>query len=279
MRRFFTKHGLLVLSAAAAVMVILSLVTYFSNNTGALTNVVNVVASPFRSLSASISAWVDDQIRFAEDYDALEAENQELREELAALEREIRQARKDSQENATLRQLLDLREQRRDFVFESARITGGDTSNWASTVQLDVGTDYGVAIGDCVITAEGYLVGSITDAGTTWSTCTTLVDTESSFGAEVFRTGEVAVAQGEFSRMGEGLLELDYLDGPDGVMVGDLIVTSGLGGYYPADLVIGYVREIMTGDDGLAQYAVLEPAADLEALRQVFVIKDFTIVE
>ena len=279
MRRFFTKHGLLVLSAAAAVMVILSLVTYFSNNTGALTNVVNVVASPFRSLSASISAWVDDQIRFAEDYDALEAENQELREELAALEREIRQARKDSQENATLRQLLDLREQRRDFVFESARITGGDTSNWASTVQLDVGTDYGVAIGDCVITAEGYLVGSITDAGTNWSTCTTLVDTESSFGAEVFRTGEVAVAQGEFSRMGEGLLELDYLDGPDGVMVGDLIVTSGLGGYYPADLVIGYVREIMTGDDGLAQYAVLEPAADLEALRQVFVIKDFTIVE
>ena len=279
MRRFFTKHGLLVLSAAAAVMVILSLVTYFSNNTGALTNVVNVVASPFRSLSASISAWVDDQIRFAEDYDALEAENQKLREELAALEREIRQARKDSQENATLRQLLDLREQRRDFVFESARTTGGDTSNWASTVQLDVGTDYGVAIGDCVITAEGYLVGSITDAGTNWSTCTTLVDTESSFGAEVFRTGEVAVAQGEFSRMGEGLLELDYLDGPDGVMVGDLIVTSGLGGYYPADLVIGYVREIMTGDDGLAQYAVLEPAADLEALRQVFVIKDFTIVE
>ena len=279
MRRFFTKHGLMVLAAAAAVMVILSLVTFFSNNTNALTNVVNVIAAPFRSASAAVSGWVDDQIRFAEDYDALQEENQALREEIAALEEELRRAREDSEENATLRELLDLREQRRDFVFESARITGGDTSNWASTVQLDVGTDYGVAIGDCVITAEGYLVGSITDAGTNWSTCTTLVDTESSFGAEVFRTGEVAVAQGEFSRMGEGLLELDYLDGPDGVMVGDLIVTSGLGGYYPADLVIGYVREIMTGDDGLAQYAVLEPAADLEALRQVFVIKDFTIVE
>ena len=229
--------------------------------------------------SASISAWVDDQIRFAEDYDALEAENQELREELAALEREIRQARKDSQENATLRQLLDLREQRRDFVFESARTTGGDTSNWASTVQLDVGTDYGVAIGDCVITAEGYLVGSITDAGSNWSTCTTLIDTEAAFGAEVFRTGEAAVAQGEFSRMGEGLLELDYLSDDAGVTVGDLVVTSGLGGYYPSDLVIGTVREVMAGDDGLAQYAVLEPAADLENLRQVFVIKSFTIVE
>ena len=279
MRRFFTKHGLLVLSAAAAVMVILTLVTYFSNNTDALTNVVNVVASPFRSASAAVSGWVEGKIRFAEEYDALEEENAALKIRLAELEEELRQAREDSQENATLRTLLDLREQRRDFQLESARITEGDVSNWASTVTLDVGTDYGVEIGDCVITAEGYLVGSVTDAGTNWSTCTTLIDTQAAFGAKVFRTGTVAVAQGEFSRMGQGLLELQYLDGEAGVMAGDLIVTSGLGGYYPSELVIGYVREVMTGDDGLAQYAVLERAADLEDLRQVFVIKDFTIVE
>ena len=279
MRRFFTKHGLMVLAAAAAVMVILSLVTFFSNNTNALTNVVNVIAAPFRSASAAVSGWVDDQIRFAEDYDALQEENQALREEIAALEEELRRAREDSEENATLRELLDLREQRRDFQLESARITEADASNWASTLRLDAGTDYGVEIGDCVITAEGYLVGSITDAGSSWSTCTTLIDTQASFGAKVFRTGEVAVARGEFSRMGEGLLELQYLSGDSGAMVGDLIVTSGLGGYYPSDLVIGYVREVMTGDDGLAQYAVLQPAADLDGLRQVFVVKDFTIVE
>ena len=279
MRRFFTKHGLMVLAAAAAVMVILSLVTFFSNNTNALTNVVNVIAAPFRSASAAVSGWVDDQIRFAEDYDALQEENQALREEIAALEEELRRAREDSEENATLRELLDLREQRRDFRLESARITEADASNWASTLRLDAGTDYGVEIGDCVITAEGYLVGSITDAGSSWSTCTTLIDTQASFGAKVFRTGEVAVARGEFSRMGESLLELQYLSGDSGAMVGDLIVTSGLGGYYPSDLVIGYVREVMTGDDGLAQYAVLQPAADLDGLRQVFVVKDFTIVE
>ena len=279
MRRFFTKHGLMVLAAAAAVMVILSLVTFFSNNTNALPNVGNVIAAPFRSASAAVSGWVDDQIRFAEDYDALQEENQALREEIAALEEELRRAREDSEENATLRELLDLREQRRDFQLESARITEADASNWASTLRLDAGTDYGVEIGDCVITAEGYLVGSITDAGSSWSTCTTLIDTQASFGAKVFRTGEVAVARGEFSRMGEGLLELQYLSGDSGAMVGDLIVTSGLGGYYPSDLVIGYVREVMTGDDGLAQYAVLQPAADLDGLRQVFVVKDFTIVE
>ncbi len=279
MKRFLTKHGILVLSIAAAVMVILSLVTFFSNNTNALTNVVNVIASPFRSLSTTVSTWIDDQLRFASDYDALQEENQDLKEQIAELERQLRQAQADSEENATLRQLLGLRAQRRDFVWEFARITERDASNWASTMQLNVGTDYDVAIGDCVITAEGYLVGSITDVGTNWSTCTTVIDTDASFGAEVFRTGEVAVAQGEFSLMGEGRLQLNYLSGEDTVMVGDLIVTSGLGGYYPSDLVIGSVQEVMTGDDGLAQYAVLEPSADLENLQQVFVIKDFTIVE
>ena len=279
MKRFLTKHGMIVLTIATTVAVMLSLVSFFSNNTNALTNVVNVIAAPFRSASAAVSGWVDDQIRFAEDYDALQEENQALREEIAALEEELRRAREDSEENATLRELLDLREQRRDFRLESARITEADASNWASTLRLDAGTDYGVEIGDCVITAEGYLVGSITDAGSSWSTCTTLIDTQASFGAKVFRTGEVAVARGEFSRMGEGLLELQYLSGDSGAMVGDLIVTSGLGGYYPSDLVIGYVREVMTGDDGLAQYAVLQPAADLDGLRQVFVVKDFTIVE
>ena len=150
MKRFLTKHGILVLSIAAAVMVILSLVTFFSSNTNALTNVVNVIASPFRSLSTTVSTWIDDQIRFAEDYDALQAENQELKEEIARLERQLRQAQEDSEENATLRQLLDLREQRRDFQMESARITQRDASNWASTMQLDVGTDYGVAMGSPV---------------------------------------------------------------------------------------------------------------------------------
>ena len=153
MKRFLTKHGILVLSIAAAVMVILSLVTFFSNNTNALTNVVNVIASPFRSLSTTVSTWIDDQLRFASDYDALQEENQDLKEQIAELERQLRQAQADSEENATLRQLLGLRAQRRDFVWESARITERDASNWASTMQLNVGTDYDVAIGDCVITA------------------------------------------------------------------------------------------------------------------------------
>ena len=57
------------------------------------------------------------------------------------------------------------------------------------------------------------------------------------------------------------------------------MVTAGLGDYYPSQLVIGYVEEVAASDDGLSQYAVIRPEADLENLEQVFIITDFTIVD
>ena len=62
-------------------------------------------------------------------------------------------------------------------------------------------------------------------------------------------------------------------------MNGDLVVTSGLGGYYPSVLVIGSVQEIRTDGTGLTKYAILAPQVDLSQLRQAFVITDFQIEE
>lgn len=279
MKRFLTKYGIIALAIATMVVVTMGLLTFFSSSTGLFTNLVNSVAAPFRSASASVSQWVDDKARYRSEFDAMKEENAALKEQIAEMEAALRQAEKDSAENATLRKLLGLREQQRQLVWESARITERDASNWASTLRLNIGTDYGVAIGDCVITASGSLVGTITDAGTNWATCTNLIDTEASIGARVFRTGDVAVAEGDFTLMSENRLRLGYLPAGAAAQVGDLVVTSGLGGYYPADLVIGYVTEIKTEDDGLAQYAILRPSVHLDELEQVFVITDFTIVE
>lgn len=59
---------------------------------------------------------------------------------------------------------------------------------------------------------------------------------------------------------------------------GDLVVTSGLGGYYPSDLVIGSVVEVQMDDSGAASYAILEPKVDFDSLTEVFIIKSFDIV-
>ena len=108
---------------------------------------------------------------------------------------------------------------------------------------------------------------------------TTILDTDSQLGALVFRTGEVTVAMGDLALMGQGKLKLSYLEGESSLINGDMIVTSGLGGYYPSGLVIGSVEEIKTDDNGLTRYATIIPKTDITQLVEVFVITDFTIVD
>ena len=273
------RFAVAILSIAAAIAVLLSALSYLSTNSSAVSDLMGIIASPFRSVGASITEKVSGWMDYMTEFDALKEENARLKIEMARMEEAVRQAKADSEENARLRELAELREQRRDLHFESARILVQDVSNWSSVLTINKGTSQNVKTGDCVVTEEGYLVGVVTEAGVNWATVQTILDSGSSLGALVFRSGASAVAQGDFSLMGEGRLTLSYLGANPDLVSGDLIVTSGLGDYYPAQLVIGSVEEVRASDDGLEQIAVVSPAADLEALTQVFVVTSFDIVD
>ena len=178
-----------------------------------------------------------------------------------------------------LRDLLELESQRRDLKTVSARVSERSVDNWSSTLTLNRGTSAGIAIGNCAIDQYGDLVGVVTDAGLNWCTVTTVLDTSSAIGAKVFRTEQVAVAQGQLSLMTQGQLSLTYLESAEDLISGDLVVTSGLGGYYPAGLTIGTVEELRTDADGLTQYAAVTPKAAIASLTQVFLITEFDVVE
>ena len=279
MKRSSNRFLIMILSLAAAIAVLLSVMSYFSATSAALPNLAGIAASPFRALSAAVSEtlgrWADYFTRF----DELEEENRQLKLKIAEMEEEVRQATFDREENAHLRKVAELREQRRDLHLESARVLVQDSSNWYSLLTINKGTAYDIEVGDCVVTEEGYLLGVVTEAGLNWATVRTILDSESSIGALVFRSGSSALAQGDFSLMGEGRMALSYLGAEPDVVAGDLIVTSGLGGYYPSQLVIGCVEEVRTSENGLAQYAVLRPEAELGGLTQVFIVTSFDIVE
>lgn len=279
MKRPSDRFGITVLALAAIVAVLLSVMGFFSTTSAPLPNLAGILAGPFRSASAAVSETVGRWADYFTRFDELEEENRQLKEQIAEMEETVRQAQADREENVRLREIAGLREQRRDLHWESARILDQDTSNWSSLLTVNKGTAHDVAVGDCVITSSGYLVGVVTKAGLNWSTVRTILDSDSSIGATVFRSGCNALAQGDFALMSEGRLMLNYLGaGPD-VIAGDLIVTSGLGEYYPSQLVIGHVDEVLTSDNGLAQYAVLTPDAALEDLVQVFIITSFDIVD
>lgn len=279
MKRPSNRLIIMILSLAAAVAVLLSVMSYLAATSAPLPNLAGVVVSPFRSASAAVSEtfrhWADYFTRF----DELEEENRQLKLQIAEMEETVRQAQADRDENARLREVAQLREQRRDLRLEAARVLVQDSSNWYSQLTINKGTAHDIAVGDCVVTEEGDLLGVVTKAGLNWSTVRTILDSDSSIGALVFRNGSSVMAQGDFSLMSQGRLSLTYLGTKPDVVAGDLIVTSGLEEYFPSQLVIGYVEEVRTGDNGLTQYAVLRPEAETENLVQVFVVTGFDIVE
>ena len=280
MKNFLREHGLWVLFAAAVIAVALAVMSVLSYTSSPLVNAANTIAAPFRAAYTAVATWFNDKQNYYRDTTALEEENAALRRQLAEMEDAIRQAETDSAENARLRELLNLREQRRDITgdLEAALITEHAVSNWTSTLTLNKGSQHGVEAGDCVIDETGAIVGTICEVGLNWSRVLTLVDTDTSLGAQVFRTDELGLAQGDFSLMEQGRLRLDYLPADCQLLSGDLVVTSGLGGFYPSGLVIGSVEEVRLDDSGAASYAILAPKVNFDQLAEVFVIKSFDIV-
>lgn len=277
MKHFLQKHGLWVLFAAAVIAVGLALMSVFSYTSSPLANAANVIASPFRAAYTGVADWFNDKQNYYRDTTALQEENAALKKRLAEMEAAIRQAELDSAENERLKELLGLQSQRPDLTsdLQAAMITEHTVTNWTSSLTIDKGTRHGLEVNDCVISETGALVGVINEVGTNWATILTLVDTDTSLGAQVFRTSDLGLAQGNFSLMGENRLRLEYLSADCTLLGGDLVVTSGLGGYYPAGLVIGSVAEVQRDDSGATSFAILEPAVDFDELSEVFVIRSF----
>ena len=184
-----------------------------------------------------------------------------------------------SAENERLRILSGLQEKREDFVFESAKIVSWDSSNYASAFTISKGETAGVELGDSVVTESGALVGQIIELGSSWATVRTIVDVNMDVGALVGENDYAGMIVGEFSLMQAGLTRMTYLASGAQIFVDDEVFTSGKGGAFPAGLLIGTVTAIMSEAAGQTTYGVVEPACDLDNLSQVFVIKDYEIVE
>ena len=279
LKNFLKQHGLWVLFAAAVLSVALAVMSVLSANSSPLVNLTGMIVSPFRAGYTAIATWFNDLQNYYKDTTDLQAENAALRQQIAKNEETIREAEAAVEENKRLHELLKLTQKRRDLSdLEAAMVTEHEVTNWTSSLTLNKGTSLGIEVGDCVIDECGNLVGIIDQAGTNWSTVLTLVDTDTSLGAQVFRTKDLGIAQGDFALMRENRLRMDYLPADCRLLAGDIVETSGLLGNYPSGLVIGSVEEVQVDDSGASSYAILAPEANFDALTEVFVIKSFEIV-
>ena len=279
MKRPHRKGIWILLAAVVLAAAALAASLLLKGRANPVSSALGVVTAPARGGLSSLAGWIEDRYNYSFRYDELVEENEALKRRIAELEEAARTGQDAIEENERLRDLLGLRERRADLTLEDAKVTARGASNWTSTLTLSKGTNYGIAVGNCVVDRYGNLVGVVSETAYNWCTVITVIDTELEMGGLVARTDSPAILEGDFSLMGQGKLKLTYLPENTQFLSNDQVLTSGMGGVYPSGLVVGTVDEVLTDPSGMGRYAIISPSADLEDLRQVFVITDFDIVE
>ena len=280
MKEYLKKYGIRV----AALVFIVALVILLSSaarggRISLVHNASGVLISPVQKVVSSAVNWFDTIYGYLYKYDSMLAENESLREQLAGAQQSARDGIAASEENVRLRQQLNLREKSSEYVYESCKVVLWSSSNWAHSFTISKGASSGIELYDPVVTEYGAVVGQVTELGENWATVSTVIDVDMSVGAFVGDTGTSGEVKGEFSFMKDKRAKLTSLADGAQIYVGDEVLTSGSGGAFPQGLVIGRVVELRTDSDGRIEYGVVEPQVEFDTLVQVFVIKDYKVVE
>lgn len=267
-RRRRSRLRLVLLVVTAVVLITLDA----RSEGGPLTSVRNVVLDvfgPVRSAAGWVFSPFGDAWRGITNYDDLEAENAELRAQLAEVESSILQVGEIESQRQELLGLMNARDTVPNIPRVTARVIDAPVSNFERTIELDRGTRDGVQIGMPVETGAG-LIGRVIQVSSTRSRVELLTDPNFDVGVRMVRSGDDGSAAGR--GRGEDL-EVSFVELETVVIPGETVVTSGFqGSSFPEGLLVGTVVDVEPNAVQATQRITVHPAAGLSRLRWVSII-------
>lgn len=273
MKHFFSTRVRVVLIVAVMLAVVLAVV-------GDLANVsipdmlVKGILTPIRTGASRLTDQAEQLYNYMFRYESLLAENQTLKEELAKLEEGARRAESLERENDRLRAALGMVQTNEDYKLVDGYIISRSSQEWSSNFTVNRGTDSGIQAGMCAITANGEVVGIVSEVGRNYAVIKSVMDSSLEISATIASSGYNGMVQGGYASGQAGLLRMDYLPSNSVIRNNDQVVTSG-STVYPRNLIIGYVVDADFDDTGVAKYALLEPAVNVGSLEQVFIVTEY----
>ena len=204
--------------------------------------------------------------------DAILEQNEQLTAENAELRSQMVDYDKLKAENEAYKALANIQEQHPEMSYASSFVIGRDPldSFWGFT--LDKGTLDGVAVSDTVISDEGYLLGMVTEADLTSCKVMTILHPSFNAAGVVSRTRDNGIITGSAEYAADGLCILSNLSRSTLTRASDQVITTGLGGVFPPDVLVGVVQELVPEASGKSTVAVLRPGADPRTVKHVFII-------
>lgn len=275
MKNFFTGTKFkIAVSLFAALFLGVFVAAVSDSGSSPLSSVISYITTPLQNAAAAAADMMDDFSAHFVSSEKYKEENESLKNELNELRSQLVDYEKCKYKLQAYEEFLEVKEDNPDFTFAPAQIIMRDGSDIYGSFTLNKGSADGISAGDPVIYSD-VLIGVVKTVNQNNCTVSTLLNPAVSVSSYDIRTRENCYTEAELSLSKEGFIRLSGLKKNTPVVSGGLICTSGIGGIYPKDLIIGSVTEIKTDEMGLGAIALVTPGIDYSLLTDVFIITDF----
>lgn len=257
------------------VIVVVGLVIFALS--GYMQPVFRTALTPFVSVETWLSTRfmaVYEFVTVPRDIASLRAQNEALKSEVAGLQAQVIELQQQLREAEILYALLDFSRGNPQSTYVAAAVIGRDPSPFLNYVIIDHGSDAGLRRGMPVITDQG-LVGRIDAVTATAARVQLITDPSSVVNVRLESSGTDAQIQGSVT----GEITLEMVSQDVTLQPGELILTSGLGGGYPADILVGQVVSVRSTGTELFQSASVQSVVEFNSLQAVLVITNFRPVD
>ena len=275
MKRFFTSRVWTVIFIAILIAVILAVGSSLTGKT-ASGSLVQGFLSPFRTAVSYLTDKAEQLYNYMFEYESLLAENERLKDQISQMEEDARRADAMSRENDRLRDMLEFTQLNPEYDFAEGYIISWSSNDWSNTFTINRGKDADIEPGMCAITANGELVGLVDEVGPNYAVIKSVLDSSLEISATIASSGYNGIVKGGYASGLDGYLRMNYLPSSSTIRNNDQVVTTG-STVYPRDLILGYVIDAGFDATGVAKYALLEPAANISNLEQVFILTNYEI--
>ncbi len=276
MKDFFDTWKFKILVGIA---VFLAAIMAYAGANGRLTaapqEILSVAVAPFQRAAAAVSNGVSSLWEKYTNIDAILEENEKLTTENAELRGQMVDYDKLKAENEAYKALTNIQEQHPEMSYVSSFVIGRDPLDSFYGFTLDKGSLDGVEANDAITSDEGYLLGVVTEVDLTSCKVMTILHPSFNAAGVVSRTRDNGIITGGADYAAEGLCILSNLSRSTLTKANDQVITTGLGGVFPPDVLVGVVQELVPEASGKSTIAVLKPGADPRTVKHVFIITNY----
>ena len=276
MKDFFDTWKFKILVGIA---VFLAAIMAYAGANGRLTaapqEILSVAVAPFQRAAAAVSNGVSSLWEKYTNIDAILEENEKLTTENVELRGQMVDYDKLKAENEAYKALTNIQEQHPEMSYVSSFVIGRDPLDSFYGFTLDQGSLDGVEANDAITSDEGYLLGVVTEVDLTSCKVMTILHPSFNAAGVVSRTRDNGIITGSADYAAEGLCILSNLSRSTLTKANDQVITTGLGGVFPPDVLVGVVQELVPEASGKSTIAVLKPGADPRTVKHVFIITNY----